>query len=118
MLFRSPATGVYSQAAAGFWIENGQVVRPVHGFTVAGNLQDMDRINEEIIATMSNESGGDDFSHEAFLEEANRRWAADPVAQPLKLRSLARQARVKAKLAIWRSAVQQKVIDDATTLVV
>ncbi|MCE4556652.1 TldD/PmbA family protein [Roseateles cellulosilyticus] len=37
----NPATGVYSQAAAGFWVENGQVVRPVHGFTVAGNLQDM-----------------------------------------------------------------------------
>lgn len=37
----NPATGVYSRAAAGFWIENGQVVRPVQGFTVAGNLQDM-----------------------------------------------------------------------------
>lgn len=37
----NPATGVYSRAAAGFWVENGQVVRPVHGFTVAGNLQDM-----------------------------------------------------------------------------
>lgn len=35
------ATGVYSQAAAGFWVENGQVVRPVQGFTVAGNLQEM-----------------------------------------------------------------------------
>lgn len=37
----NPATGVYSRAAAGFWVENGLVVRPVHGFTVAGNLQDM-----------------------------------------------------------------------------
>ena len=37
----NPATGVYSRAAAGFWVENGHVVRPVHGFTVAGNLQDM-----------------------------------------------------------------------------
>ncbi len=37
----NPATGVYSRAAAGFWVENGQVVRPVHSFTVAGNLQDM-----------------------------------------------------------------------------
>lgn len=36
-----PATGVYSRAAAGFWVERGQVVRPVDGFTVAGNLQDM-----------------------------------------------------------------------------
>ena len=37
----NPATGVYSRAAAGFWVEHGLVVRPVHGFTVAGNLQDM-----------------------------------------------------------------------------
>lgn len=37
----NPATGVYSQAAGGFWVENGQIVRPVLGFTVAGNLQDM-----------------------------------------------------------------------------
>ena len=35
------ATGVYSQAAAGFWVANGQVIGPVQGFTVAGNLQDM-----------------------------------------------------------------------------
>ncbi|MGV7208757.1 TldD/PmbA family protein [Oxalobacteraceae bacterium A2-2] len=37
----NPATGVYSRAAAGFWVENGLVVGPVQGFTVAGNLQDM-----------------------------------------------------------------------------
>jgi PmbA protein len=37
----NPATGAYSRAAAGFWVENGEVVRPVHGFTVAGNLQDL-----------------------------------------------------------------------------
>ncbi|MBB4611916.1 TldD/PmbA family protein [Novosphingobium taihuense] len=37
----NPATGVYSQAAGGFWIENGEIVRPVHGFTIAGNLQEM-----------------------------------------------------------------------------
>lgn len=78
----------------------------------------MDRINEEIIASMSNEDDDEDFSYDAFLEEANKRWAADPVAQALKQRSLARQARVKAKLAIWRTAVQQKVLDDAATLVV
>jgi hypothetical protein len=78
----------------------------------------MDRINEEIIATMKDASGDDDLSYETFLEEASRRWAADPVAQALKVRSLARQARVKAKLAIWRTIVQQKVLEDATTLVV
>ncbi|HET7863719.1 MAG TPA: hypothetical protein VFL86_04870, partial [Burkholderiaceae bacterium] len=63
-------------------------------------------------------SGEDDFSYEAFLEEANRRWAADPVAQALKVRSLARRARIKTRLAIWRTAVQQKVLEDATTLLV
>ncbi|EGY01977.1 pmbA protein [Nitrospirillum viridazoti Y2] len=36
-----PATGVYSSAAAGFWVENGQVMQAVQGFTVAGNLQEM-----------------------------------------------------------------------------
>ena len=78
----------------------------------------MDRINEEIIATMKDASGDDDLSYETFLEEASRRWAADPVAQALKVRSLARQARAKAKLAIWRTIVQQTVLEDATTLVV
>lgn len=78
----------------------------------------MDRIIEEIIATMSGESGNDDLSQEAFLEEANRRWAADPVTHALKVRALARQARIKAKLATWRTVVQQKVLEDAGTLVV
>jgi hypothetical protein len=77
----------------------------------------MDRIHEELVATI-NDANDDDPSYEAFLEEANRRWAADPIAQALKVRSLARQARVKAKLAVWRTVVQQKVVEDATTLVV
>ena len=34
-------TGDYSRGAAGFWIENGVVDRPVHEITVAGNLRDM-----------------------------------------------------------------------------
>jgi PmbA protein len=34
-------TGDYSRGAAGFLIENGQVARPVSGFTIAGNLLDM-----------------------------------------------------------------------------
>lgn len=78
----------------------------------------MDRVNEEIIASMSTEGDDDNFSYEAFVEEASRRWAADPVAQPLKVRALARQARVKAKLAAWRTMLQKKVMDDAATLVV
>lgn len=34
-------TGDFSQAARGFWIENGQVTFPVNEMTVAGNLKDM-----------------------------------------------------------------------------
>ncbi|MDD4616957.1 MAG: TldD/PmbA family protein [Alphaproteobacteria bacterium] len=34
-------TGDYSQAAAGFWIERGQIVFPVNEMTIAGNLKDM-----------------------------------------------------------------------------
>ena len=34
-------TGDYSQGAAGFWIENGQVAYPVSEITIAGNLRDM-----------------------------------------------------------------------------
>jgi len=36
-------TGDYSRGAAGFWIENGEIVYPVHEVTVAGNLKDMFR---------------------------------------------------------------------------
>ena len=34
-------TGDYSRGAAGYWVENGQIVHPVHEVTVAGNLKDM-----------------------------------------------------------------------------
>ena len=34
-------TGDYSQAAAGFWIENGEIAFPVSEMTIAGNLKDM-----------------------------------------------------------------------------
>lgn len=34
-------TGDYSRGAAGFWVENGKVVMPVHEITIAGNLRDM-----------------------------------------------------------------------------
>jgi PmbA protein len=36
-------TGDYSQGASGFWIENGEIVWPVAGVTIAGNLRDMFR---------------------------------------------------------------------------
>jgi len=33
--------GDYSQGAAGFWVENGEIQHPVDEFTIASNLQDM-----------------------------------------------------------------------------
>lgn len=37
-------TGDYSQAATGFWIENGELAFPVNELTIAGNLNDMFRM--------------------------------------------------------------------------
>ena len=34
-------TGDYSRGAAGYWVENGEIVYPVDEFTIAGNLRDM-----------------------------------------------------------------------------
>ncbi|PIT10849.1 metalloprotease PmbA [Snodgrassella communis] len=34
-------TGDYSRGAAGFWVENGVIVYPVEGITIASRLQDM-----------------------------------------------------------------------------
>jgi PmbA protein len=34
-------TGDYSRGAAGFWVERGRIVHPVHEVTIAGNLSTM-----------------------------------------------------------------------------
>lgn len=34
-------TGDYSRGASGFWVEDGQIVRPVNECTIAGNLKEM-----------------------------------------------------------------------------
>ena len=34
-------TGDYSRGAAGFWVERGRIVHPVHEITIAGNLRQM-----------------------------------------------------------------------------
>lgn len=34
-------TGDYSRGAAGFWVEGGRIVHPVHEVTIAGHLRDM-----------------------------------------------------------------------------
>ena len=35
----NPTTGDYSRGASGFWVENGEIVRPVNECTIAGNLR-------------------------------------------------------------------------------
>jgi PmbA protein len=35
--------GDYSRGAAGYWVENGEIVHPVEEVTIAGNLRDMFR---------------------------------------------------------------------------
>ena len=37
----NPVTGDYSRGAAGYWVEGGRIVHPVHEVTIAGNLRDM-----------------------------------------------------------------------------
>lgn len=37
----NPTTGDYSRGASGFWVENGEIVRPVNECTIAGNLRPM-----------------------------------------------------------------------------
>ena len=34
-------TGDYSRGAAGYWVEDGRIVHPVHEVTIAGNLREM-----------------------------------------------------------------------------
>jgi PmbA protein len=34
-------TGDYSRGAVGYWVENGEIVCPVHEVTIAGNLKDL-----------------------------------------------------------------------------
>ena len=36
----NPNTGDYSRGASGFWVANGEIVYPVSGVTIAGNLRD------------------------------------------------------------------------------
>jgi PmbA protein len=49
----SPATGDFSSGARGFWVENGEVVRPVKNVTVAANLLDIlkgvDAIGDDLV---------------------------------------------------------------------
>jgi len=50
-------TGDYSRGAAGFWVENGVIVHPVHEVTVAGNLRDIFRQIAEVGADVDARGG-------------------------------------------------------------
>lgn len=76
----------------------------------------MNRINGEVMAALTNPETDEAGSIEEFLEEASRRWAADPVTQSLKTRSIARRARTETKVARWRAAIQRAVIELARGL--
>ncbi len=76
----------------------------------------MDRFNEEAMQVLMDGQGDDDIDYEDFLAEVDKRWAADPVAQALRSRSLARRDRTAAKVAQWRGAVQAYLVDQAKAL--
>lgn len=76
----------------------------------------MNRINGEVIAAISSPGTDEAGSIEEFLEETSKRWAADPVAQSLKTRSIARRTRSDARVALWRTAIQRAVMELAQGL--
>lgn len=78
----------------------------------------MDRINSETFSALGMVDGAGDPDYAEFLEEVNQRWAADPDARAIRERAVARQGRVNARLAVWRVALRQKMLDEAATLAV
>ncbi|MXS85075.1 metalloprotease PmbA [Nitrosomonas sp. HPC101] len=54
-------TGDYSQGAAGFWVENGEISHPVEEITIAGNLKEMLRgiaaVGNDVIVRGSRQCG-------------------------------------------------------------
>lgn len=50
-------TGDYSRGAAGFWVEDGRIVAPVEGVTIAGNLLEMYRDIQALGSDVDTRSG-------------------------------------------------------------
>lgn len=50
-------TGDYSRGAAGFWVEDGEIVHPVEEITIAGNLREMFRGIEAVGADVHQRGG-------------------------------------------------------------
>ena len=61
--------GDYSRGAAGYWVENGEIVHPVEEITIAGNLRDMFRnvagVGKDVLVRGSKQVGS------LLLEEMN-----------------------------------------------
>ena len=72
---------------------------------------EMNKINEEAMEALSQKQSIESISVEDFLAEAERIWAADPARNALKVRSIARRERSNAKMAAWRAAIQQRVLE-------
>ncbi|EGY01975.1 hypothetical protein AZA_05995 [Nitrospirillum viridazoti Y2] len=75
---------------------------------------EMNNINEEAMEALSEKQSLDSIGVEEFLAEVERLWAANPVRNALKRRSTALRARSNAKMAVWRAAIQQRVLDLAS----
>ncbi|HEX5611414.1 MAG TPA: metallopeptidase TldD-related protein, partial [Burkholderiales bacterium] len=54
-------TGDYSQGAAGYWVERGEIAYPVEEITIAGNLRDIFRgiagIGNDVVVRGSRRTG-------------------------------------------------------------
>lgn len=54
----SPVTDTFSSAATGYWIENGEIARPVKGISVGGSLREMlaaiDLVGSDLVFTHEN----------------------------------------------------------------
>jgi len=57
----NPVTGDYSRGAAGYWVENGEILYPVEEVTVAGNLaqiyRDITAIGNDVLVQGSKQCG-------------------------------------------------------------
>ncbi|MBB4611920.1 hypothetical protein [Novosphingobium taihuense] len=74
---------------------------------------EMNKINEEAMEALAQSRSMDSIGVEEFLEVVDRIWVADPVRNDLRRRSRARRERSNAKMAVWRAAIQKRVLEIA-----
>ena len=76
---------------------------------------EMNKINEEAMEALSQEQSLESVGVEDFVAEVERIWGADPARKALRVRSIARRERTNAKMALWRAAIQRRVLELAAT---